>query len=236
MSAKNLRERVRTEITQEILAVARRHLAADGAHLSLRAVARDAGLVPSALYRYFASRDALLTALITDAYEALADAVEAAEGAVPRADTPGRWLAVCRAVRGWALAHPAEYALIYGSPLPDYTAPPDTVSPASRVLITLTAILFDDAAGTPHPAGDVTPLPEALRADLARLIEHPPAEISPPQGTASPEDLLATALVLWTHLFGLVSFETFGRLDTVISARDEYFDHQIRTIGRLAGL
>ena len=74
----------------EIKAIARQHLATDGANLSLRAVARDMGMVSSAIYRYFPSRDDLLTALILDAYNALGAAVEAAEARGRRATTsPG---------------------------------------------------------------------------------------------------------------------------------------------------
>ena len=103
----------RRELTQAITAEARSQLAEHGADgLSLRAVARALGMASSALYRYFPSRDALLTALIIDAYDDLADAAGAAESAVPRDDLRGRWLAVCRGVRDWALAHPAEYGLI----------------------------------------------------------------------------------------------------------------------------
>src|SRR5215211_1148112 len=118
MPAPSLRDRVRSEMNQEIKEVARRHLAAEGANLSLRGVARDMGIVASALYRYFPSRDALLTALIIDAYEALGTAATDAEAAVPREDLRGRWLAVCRAARTWALSHPAEYGLLYGNPVP----------------------------------------------------------------------------------------------------------------------
>src|SRR5260370_13795106 len=82
MPAASIRARVRAEMTDEIKAAARRHLETDGANLSLRAVARDMGMVSSALYRYFASRDELLTALILDAYNALGAAVEAADAAV----------------------------------------------------------------------------------------------------------------------------------------------------------
>ena len=89
----------------EIKAVARRYLETDGANLSLRAVSRDMGMVSSALYRYFASRDELLTALILDAYNDLGATVEAADAAVAdRADLRGRWRAAARAVRAWALA------------------------------------------------------------------------------------------------------------------------------------
>src|SRR5215203_3165343 len=132
MSAPGIRARVRAEMIDEIKAVATRHLHNDGANLSLRAVARDMGMVSSAVYRYFPSRDELLTALILDAYDALGEAVEVAEAAVDRADLRGRWLAACHGARDWALARPAEYALIYGSPVPGYAAPDDTVGPALR--------------------------------------------------------------------------------------------------------
>ena len=123
------RERARAEITGEILKAGRRHLATDGAAgLSLRAIARDLGMASSAVYRYVASRDDLLTRLIIDAYDALGAAAEAADRAAGPA-LAGRWAAICGAVRDWALANPNEYALIYGSPVPGYVAPAETVGP-----------------------------------------------------------------------------------------------------------
>src|SRR6266508_2766137 len=95
------RERTRAEITRQILDAARRHLATDGAPgLSLRAIARELGASSSAVYRYVASRDELLTRLIVAAYDALGAAAETAEAAVARADLAGRWSALCGAVRG----------------------------------------------------------------------------------------------------------------------------------------
>ena len=109
-------------MTEEIKATARRHLAEGGAaNLSLRAVARDLGMVSSAIYRYVPSRDDLLTALIIDAYDSLGEAAETAHAADADAAPAQRWVTVCEAVRGWALAHPHEYALIYGSPVPGYS-------------------------------------------------------------------------------------------------------------------
>jgi AcrR family transcriptional regulator len=100
MSAGSIRARVRAEMIEEIKTTARGYLATDGANLSLRAVARDMGMVSSALYRYFASRDDLLTALIIDGYNALGDIAEAADAKVTdRADLAGRWLEICRAGR-----------------------------------------------------------------------------------------------------------------------------------------
>ncbi len=137
------RDRARAEITAEILDAGRRHLATDGAAgLSLRAVARELGMASSAVYRYVASRDDLLTRLIIDAYNSLGAAAEVREAAVDRGDLAGRWSAICAAVRGWALANPNEYALIYGSPVPGYVAPPDTIAPASRVSNLLVQILW----------------------------------------------------------------------------------------------
>lgn len=240
MSVPPLRARLRAETIAEIRAIARRHLATDGANLSLRAVARDAGLVPSALYRYFPSRDALLTALITDAYTSLAETAQAAEAAVPRDDLPGRFLALAHAVRTWALDNPAEYALIYGSPVPDYTAPPETTQPAAIVVLVLVHILFESIAGGHRPRVPARPLPAETVADLRRLIDQAAPETRPANWTdpadPTPEAALAVGLMLWTQLFGLVSFEVFGRLDDMIEHRRAYFDHQVRTLIDLAGL
>jgi AcrR family transcriptional regulator len=228
MPAQTLRARVRAEIIEEIKTTARRHLAVDGANLSLRAVARDLGMVSSAVYRYFASRDELLTALILDAYNSLGAATEQAEGAVARSDLLGRWLATCRGVRDWARTNPHEYALIYGSPVPGYAAPQDTIAPASRVALLLVAILRDG-----HERGRVRAergqrIPRAVRTQLAQLGRQP--------GLGGlPETVLARGLTAWVHLFGLINFELFGRLDDVIDNLDAYFDYEMGALARHAG-
>lgn len=230
MPAASIRARVRAEMTSEIKAVARRHLETDGANLSLRAVARDMGMVSSALYRYFASRDDLLTALIIDAYNAVGGAVEAGDAAISdRSDLRGRWLATARAVRGWALERPAEYALLYGSPVPGYTAPGDTIAAATRTAAVLVGILADG-----HEAGAITApaaaprLGRAVRADLALARD----QISP----SLPEELLLLGMTGWLQLFGAVSFELFGQLNNVIEARAEFFDVQMTLMADLMGI
>ncbi|SIN33758.1 TetR/AcrR family transcriptional regulator [Micromonospora cremea] len=227
MSASSIRARVRAEMLDEIKAVARRHLTTEGANLSLRAVARDMGMVSSAIYRYVPSRDDLLTALIIEAYDALGDTVEAADGSAERHDLRGRWHAVCRAARDWALTHPAEYALLYGSPVPGYAAPEDTVLPAQRPPLTLVGILRDGLADglLAVPADD---LPEPVRADLTELADT----FFPGMPTA----LLARGMAGWTQLFGLISFELFGRLNQTVAHRDVYFDHQVGLMADLIGL
>src|SRR5262252_9106984 len=125
-ASQTARARARAELTREIKEEARRQLAEVGGNgLSLRAVARALGMVSSALYRYFPSRDDLLTALIIDAYDSLGAAAEravAGSGAEPGASARAQWRACCTAVRDWAIANPHEYALIYGSPVPGYQA------------------------------------------------------------------------------------------------------------------
>jgi len=96
-TAPTARARARAGMIDDIKAAARQRLATEGPNLSLRAVARDIGVVSSAVYRYFASRDELLTALIIDAYNNLGDAAEAAEAAVDRSDLAGRHAAICHA-------------------------------------------------------------------------------------------------------------------------------------------
>jgi AcrR family transcriptional regulator len=228
--APSLRARVRAELVEEIKAAARRRLAIDGPGLTLRAVARDLEMVPSALYRYFDGRDALLTALITDAYDELGAAAEAAEAAVDPSDLRARWMALCRAVRSWALDHPAEYALLYGTPVPGYTAPADTVPPASRVVVALVRVAAEaEAAGAPVNR----PVDPALHADLDRIVAQAPG----PPANARPSDrTLLAGLAAWTQLFGLVSFEVFGRLKELFEDPAEHFDHQMQTSADLAGL
>ena len=135
------RRQARDAFTRRLLEVAHRHLVERGAvGLGMRALARDLEVTPGALYRYVKSRDDLLTLLIVDAYESLGKAVEEAEGRIPRGDLEGRWVALWRATRAWALEHRNEYGLIYGTPVPGYQAPPETIPAASRISILLARV------------------------------------------------------------------------------------------------
>ncbi|MFB7269302.1 TetR/AcrR family transcriptional regulator [Streptomyces sp. NPDC056244] len=232
------RERARTEVTAAIKDKARRQLAAEGAaKLSLRAVARELGMVSSALYRYFPSRDDLLTALIVDAYNAVGSAAEQALAAADSADSADstgpagpagpvdRWAVICTAVRAWALAHPHEYALIYGSPVPGYTAPQLTVEPASRVGLALISVATDA-----HRAGGLAlpPLSPELRPEAERLA----AQFAP----GLPPEVMAALVAAWAQLFGLISFEVFGQFNNLVEARDELFAQSTRRLAHEVGL
>ncbi len=222
--AQGVRARARAQMRTEILDVAREHLATEGVgSLSLRAVARELGMASSAVYRYFENRDVLLTALIIDAYDALGAAVERAEDAVPRDDLHGRWHQIARTVRAWALEHPSQYALVYGSPVPGYAAPQDTIVPATRVTRLLAALLQDALRSSAGPIpGDVgPPVPPQAAEGLAPLVEF--------LGPGTTQEWAVRALMAWTWLFGAVSFELFGQLTGAVvpERRDEVFDVEV---------
>jgi AcrR family transcriptional regulator len=228
-TAGSIRARVRAEMIDEIKNVARRHVANEGAALSLRAVARDMGMVSSALYRYFASRDELLTALIIDAYDSLGEASEKADTTVSdRSDVLARWLAVTHALRDWALEVPHEYALLYGSPVPGYAAPRATVGPAIRPVLVFGAILADAKAAGRLGDGFEAGLPAALGNEIVATAEGVSADVSAP--------VMARALIAWTELFGAISFELFGRINNVIDQRADWYDYQARAMAAFIGL
>lgn len=212
----------------EIKAAARRHLATDGANLSVRAVARDVGMVSSALYRYFPSRDELLTALILDSYVDLGDAAATAEQRAPRDDHYARWAALCHGIRDWAVAHPPEFALLYGSPVPGYAAPQETIDPASRPLRLMVAIARDASSGNDLvPAGPPvsTPLTDAFESIAA----------VPGLDGGRPDQMAAVAIA-WTEVFGAITFELFGRLANSGLDAQAWFDHQVDAMARYIGL
>jgi AcrR family transcriptional regulator len=278
--ARTARERARAELTREIKEEARRQLADVGADaLSLRAVARELGMVSSALYRYYPSKDELLTALIIDAYDALGAAAETAiasasvtqpaSGARPASGTePGgtlaraRWIAAGHAIRSWALAHPHEYALIYGSPVPGYRAPEATIAPAARTPLAFVGVLRDALASgeladvgvpagaavgavagvavgkharadaTTEPAGDWLPVDGPLADQAAALSAALALEGSP----AVPGYLLVRAVIAWTQLYGMLSFELFGQFVGSFEPADTIFGYAAAQLATFVGL
>jgi AcrR family transcriptional regulator len=230
-ASRTARERARAELTREIKAEARRQLATQGASgLSLRAVARELGMVSSALYRYFRSRDELLTALIIDAYDSLGAAAEEASTERPAADIRGRWRAVCGAIRDWARANPHEYALIYGSPVPGYQAPQTTVASAIRVVRVMGSILADARpparrTGARHPE-------EPLPPELARHVAIVAGAVAP----GVDDGVLTRALIAWTQLFGMISFELFGQFVGSLEPADPFFGYTVERMADYIGL
>lgn len=200
-----VRERRRAETVREIKQAAVAQLEERGAGaLSLRGVARAVGMTVQSLYHYFDSRDALLTALIGDAHHALADAAQAAADAT-RGDPPAaRRVAATTAFRDWALAHRAEFLLLYGSPVPDFAPLPEgrTGEAALRLAAPFADVVFDGWTPEELSAVPLPPGAEELARSDAALIPLPPGA-------------LAFFVELRARMHGLVVLELLGHLHPV---------------------
>lgn len=217
------REMARERFTSDILETATRQLAEVGAAaLSLRSVARELGVASSAVYRYVPSRDALLTELILRAYRDLGAEAVAAETAVPRGELAERFRAVATAIRAWAQAHPHRYALIFGSPVPGYEAPRETVDAASIVTMLLVQLL-QNAHGdrVDDGAGDA----DGLVPGVAEQV-----------GYTGPRRFLVEGIRAWSETYGLVSFELFGHFVGSVADAERFFQAAVDAMVMRLGL
>jgi AcrR family transcriptional regulator len=204
------RQLAREQNIERIKSLALTQLAETGAgSLSLRAIARELNLVSSAIYRYYASRDDLLTDLIVDAYGDLADRLEAA-GSAGRRGPRRRWVDTCLALRAWAVAEPHRWALIYGSTIPGYAAPPDTIAPAGRVVRAL-CVPVEEAGARPVPAsvgrtlaGQLDTTRNALELDVER-------------------DTMLALVAAFSRMVGLLTLELNGQFVGGFEPADDLF-------------
>lgn len=226
------RERARAATIEEIKATAldlmRQQQTTD---VRFTDIARVMGMTPPALYRYFADRDELLTALITDAYDHLGRQVAASRDQAPAADIGGRWLAAAEAYRSWARHEPQQFALILGMPVPGYSADEEgpTTEAARRAMSQLSALFVDAAA-----RGKLRrPLIRDVDESLLTCADDKHPELN---GVLSPESFQAM-LHAWAALHGFTSLEAYGHLDWLTeAARDALFVTQVQLIAKTAGL
>lgn len=213
------RKQYREQTREEIKAAARAQMEAGGwPAISLNAIAKEMGVAVSGLYRYYDSRDALLTALILDAYNGFGEAVEQAEVAhQPRTDYSGRLMAALRAYRQWPLTHPSEFGLIYGTPVPGYQAPGElTVPAASRPMRVVLGVVMEAMA-----KGAVRP---AEQRDLPPVME-----------IGVPGEVAQWGVRGWTRIHGFVTLEVFGHLDNVVPDRDAFYEAECRALLAASG-
>lgn len=218
---KGVREQARAEMTARIMAAARRQIAEHGGGaLSMRAVARDVDLVSSAVYRYFPTREALLTAMIIESYGHLDSALAATPTAGTRAR---RWVALAQALRDWARANPHEFQLVYGTPIPGYVAPPETIPVAAAVarhFLTVGAVAAVADFDRPALIEQLSLAAVELSAEAEHTIE--------PSGMAAVLAELAT-------LVGSISLELAGHLVGTADPGDHLYaailDRQVDTLG-----
>lgn len=228
--------RVRNEtdfsaMLEQIKLLARQHMAAEGtAALSLRAIARDIDVTAPALYRYFPSRDELITALIVDAFNALADALEAEDARHPRDAYGARLFNVLLAYRRWALDHPTDFQLIYGNPIPGYVAPRDVTVPAvTRTFVVVSTILAEaQVAGVLKLLPEHRQLPPTVEDHLTQFIRQAGYPVEP-------------AIVIintqgWVRIHGMIMLEMFMHTPPVVGDPDAFYRFEISNLLRSMGL
>jgi AcrR family transcriptional regulator len=223
------RARHRQETLAEIKALARAQLAAGGAGaVNLRAIAREMGTTSSALFRYFPSYNDLISALLADAYAALADALAAAVGACLPADHAGRWAALCHAYRDWSLASPAEFALTHGTPVPGYQAPAEVTGPAAARTITTALGVYAAAvtAGAADPARSAVPAGLQTGPLWQALLAG--------QSQAYQPRLAGIILTAWASVIGYLSAEIFGSLTSLVADTGTLYRAHVRAV--MAGM
>ena len=216
------RQASRERIEAQIIELGRRQLVSEGAAgLSLRAIARDLGMVSSAVYRYVANRDELLTLLVVDAYTDLADSVDLARDA-----SGGNWrddmVTMARAMRRWAIGNPASWAVLYGSPVPGYHAPPErTTGPGTRVIGALLATVADGVIAGDVRTSDPTGHPTSPDFD----------EIRQEYGFPGDDTVLAKCFLTWAGIVGAISLEVFeGYGSDTLTDATALFDTQIELL------
>lgn len=209
-----------------ILAAGLKLLSERGADaLTVRGVARELSLVPSALYRYVKSREDLLAMLVAHAYNDVADAVEAAHDAVPAEDLLGRWRAFAYALRSWSVAHPHEWALTQGAPIRDFGVVADySFEPALRVHRLLLRLAADAEAAGLRPTVARPGQPSALPGFRA-IVELAGREVS--------EETVLAGLAAWHLLAGALYAEHFRQVGSELADYGPYYDAMVAATERL---
>ncbi|WP_020496678.1 TetR-like C-terminal domain-containing protein [Sciscionella marina] len=216
------------DLAQSIKAAALRLVEAAGAGgLDVESVAAADGRSSDEVGSVFGSVDELLTALIIDAYNASGEAMERADD--PSARPGARMLAITRALREWSLANRAAFTLIYGSPIPGYHAPEDTVGPASRTPAAIARVLRSAMesgamAQIPRPY----PSPSLVTEESIALFGGEP--------DPGYEDLIERGVGFWSNLVGLLVFELFSRTHDSVTDQSAFFDYSIAAAVRGLGL
>ena len=223
--AQTRRERQHAAIREEIKETARRLMKEHGTEgITTRLIAREMGLTAPALYHYYASRDHLITALIVDAFNALADTLQEVceQASEERPDEQLRRALL--AYRQWALAHPADFQLIYGNPIPGYEAPREVTVPAAvrgfRVLVPLVEKLLGKAPGSLSP--EYSSIAPEVHAFLREQIVREGYLVSP--------QALYLTIVGWTRIHGIIMLELFHHLQPTIGDVDALYVSEVEIL------
>jgi AcrR family transcriptional regulator len=214
--------RERSETITQIKTVARQQMAEHGtAGLSLRGIAREMGITAPAIYNYFPRLEDLITALIVDAFNSLAEAMDAAEAASPSDRPYDKIMALCLAYREWAIAHPTVFQLIYGNPIPGYHAPEELTIPLARRPFLGLFRWFIRA----HQAGELV-IPAEYQVVPPAMVEGIAAwkRLS---GIEMPDALLGLLMSGWARIHGAVLLELFGHLEPLVGSGGSFYRYEL---------
>jgi AcrR family transcriptional regulator len=232
--AADRRQRRRQATIEEIKATARRQMAEDGAaSLSLGAIARAMGLTPPALYRYFENRNALVVALIVEAYDSMGEALEHAVADAPQDDHSGQFVALMRSYRGWAVEHPEDYALMYGASTGDVEMSGEQMLEFQRAVMRSTGAMVQVLRAA-YDAGclAIPPQYDEPPASVRRALEWMRSVL---QDEAAPLGVLALALTTWLRADGLIWQELHGHLPALFGGGD-FYEMESRVLAERLGL
>ncbi|WP_344317140.1 TetR/AcrR family transcriptional regulator [Acrocarpospora pleiomorpha] len=218
------RERLRRQTVEEIKQRAFELVDAGGVtEVTIASVGKAMGMSPPALYRYFPSRDALLEALVVDAYADLGSTVASAARSGAEQDAPARVVLIAQAYRHWALAHPRRYAMLFSDRSPGAQDPPDGITAFNQAMLALLPALGEIAP--PSAADAATPLEEALLRWAQEI--GAPADI--------PLAALRLGVLGWSRIHGLISLEIAGAFDSMGMDAGLLMAAEIETVINAAG-
>jgi len=224
------REKKRSATLDEIRATAWKQIGEMGAAaLSLRGIAREMGVTPPALYRYYKDRDALVTALLMDAFTAFGDTLEAACEIHAVDDHTGRFRGIAKAYFQWAVENPQRYALLFGTPIQGYLFADELGPVAQRSFLILQGVIGDAYnAGKIIGELSIIQLPNNLKSQYEALKK-----------VGMPYEPVVThlALSVWSMVHGMTSLYLYNYLTGFLHENVEAFvDFEIEKIARVMGL
>jgi AcrR family transcriptional regulator len=239
VQAPSRRDRVRAATIEEIKGTARQLLVEEGPDaVKLRAIGRAMGMTAPALYRYFGSREDLLQHVCGDIFTEIAADIHAAVGRAAQAsggDTAAKLIAACQAFRAWALAHPREFGLLFGTPLPGLEVaqglggPDDIVAEcADKFSLEFLTLFFELWIKHPFPVPADDEIDPGLLAQLLRYRDALGADL--------PAGAVLIFLRCWVRLYGMVSLEVFGHLHFALDDPAPMFDYTLAELAGLLGL
>lgn len=190
--------------------------------LSLRAIARELKISAPAIYNYFPDRDALVTALIIDAFTSFGDWQLEARDSVPENDLSGRLKAIGLAYRDWAHAYPQRYQLIFGTPIPGYKGPVEKIFPASaRSLSALVSVVEGLRMAGQLNIDSFPKVKSEYKVSFEMWKTH---------GGNADILSLSVAMIIWSRVHGIISLEIQGNLPPFGPRGDALYRYELQSI------